>query len=59
MSVPRVCVLGGGISGLSTAFFLRQKLGDAARVTLVDGARAFGGKVGGVNLQSGGALLGA
>ncbi len=35
MSKPSILVLGGGFGGLESAFYLRMKLGDKARITLV------------------------
>ena len=32
---PRIVVLGGGFGGLEAAFYLRMRLGDRARITLV------------------------
>jgi sulfide:quinone oxidoreductase len=32
---PRVVILGGGFAGLESAFYLRMKLGDRARISLV------------------------
>jgi hypothetical protein len=40
-----VCVVGGGISGLSLAWFLRQSLGKSASITLVEGSNQIGGWV--------------
>jgi oxygen-dependent protoporphyrinogen oxidase len=40
-----IVVVGSGISGLSTAFFLREQLGDEALVTVLDQATAPGGKI--------------
>ena len=34
-SRPHIVILGGGFAGLETAFYLRAKLGDRARLTLV------------------------
>lgn len=42
MSGPRVVVIGGGISGLATAFFLRSQ---GAEVTLLESSERLGGKV--------------
>ena len=42
---PSVVVVGSGISGLSTAFYLRELLGPDAAVTVVDQAPAPGGKI--------------
>jgi oxygen-dependent protoporphyrinogen oxidase len=51
-------VLGGGLSGLATAWFLRRLRGEALRVTVVEGAQRAGGWVntvypGGHVLESG------
>jgi len=40
-----VVVVGSGISGLSTAYYLRQLLGDDAAVTVLDQAPTPGGKI--------------
>ena len=42
---PAVVVVGSGISGLSTAYYLRQLLGDEATITVLDQAPAPGGKI--------------
>jgi sulfide:quinone oxidoreductase len=34
-AIPKVVVLGGGFGGLEAAFYLRMRLGDRARLTLV------------------------
>ncbi|MDT5090215.1 MAG: protoporphyrinogen/coproporphyrinogen oxidase, partial [Mycobacterium sp.] len=36
------CVVGGGISGLTAAYRLRQTAGDEARITLFDPADRLG-----------------
>ncbi len=41
----RVVVVGGGIAGLAAALRLRDELGDAARITVVDQAARLGGKL--------------
>ena len=41
----RVVVVGGGIAGLAAALRLRDELGAAARITLVDQAGRLGGKL--------------
>nr|WP_307202032.1 protoporphyrinogen oxidase [Paenibacillus harenae] len=44
----RIVVIGGGISGLSSAFYLQreaERLGKDIRLTIVDGASALGGKI--------------
>ncbi len=35
IGTPRVVVLGGGFGGLEAAFYLRMRLGDRARISLV------------------------
>ena len=40
-----VVVVGGGISGLATAYFLRQQLGTDATITVVEESARLGGKV--------------
>ncbi len=42
---PKVAVIGGGISGLSTAYFLRRQLGDALDLTVLDAEPVLGGKL--------------
>lgn len=42
---PRVAVVGGGVSGLATAYLLRQRLGDAVDVRVLESAHRLGGKV--------------
>ncbi|NIK77304.1 oxygen-dependent protoporphyrinogen oxidase [Paenibacillus castaneae] len=44
----RIVIIGGGISGLSSAFYLQreaERLGKEIEITIVDGAPAFGGKI--------------
>ncbi len=41
----QVVVVGGGISGLATAYFLRQRLGPGAEVRLLEASGSPGGKV--------------
>lgn len=41
----RVVVVGGGISGLATAYFLRQRLGPGARLRVLEASQRPGGKV--------------
>lgn len=41
----RVAVVGGGISGLVTAYSLRQRLGDGVDVTVLESSDRIGGKV--------------
>lgn len=44
-SARRVVIVGGGISGLTTAHRLRESLGDSAQVVLVEGSSQLGGKI--------------
>lgn len=44
-SQPRVVIVGGGISGLATAYYLKRELGERVRVTLVEAAPRLGGKI--------------
>ncbi len=44
-SPRRVVVVGGGVSGLATAYFLRRRGGAEVEVTLVEGSDRLGGKV--------------
>ncbi len=41
----RIVVVGAGISGLATAYFLRERLGPAAEVLVIEGDDRAGGKV--------------
>ncbi|CAM4059821.1 protoporphyrinogen oxidase [Paenibacillus alkaliterrae] len=44
----RIVIIGGGISGLSSAFYLQreaERLGRELAITIVEGAPAFGGKI--------------
>jgi oxygen-dependent protoporphyrinogen oxidase len=43
VSSTRVVVVGGGISGLTTAYRLRTLLGPAAEIVLIEGSRRLGG----------------
>ncbi|RAV10012.1 protoporphyrinogen oxidase, partial [Mycobacterium colombiense] len=43
MSAPSYCVVGGGISGLTAAYRLRQAAGDGAAITLFDPGDRLGG----------------
>jgi len=43
--MKNVVVIGGGISGLSAAFYLRQYLGDVVDLTLIESTSRLGGKV--------------
>lgn len=40
-----IAVVGGGISGLAAAWFLKQRLGDAVRVTVLEASGTLGGKL--------------
>jgi protoporphyrinogen/coproporphyrinogen III oxidase len=48
--VPRVVVVGGGVSGLAAAHRLRTRLGDTASITVLESARVLGGKLAAVDL---------
>ena len=41
----RVTIVGGGISGLTTAYFLHRRLGDEVQITVVEGTDRLGGKI--------------
>jgi oxygen-dependent protoporphyrinogen oxidase len=41
----RVAVVGGGITGLSAALRLRDRLGDSCQITIIEGSGAVGGKL--------------
>ncbi len=45
MSPARVAVVGGGVAGLAAAWRLRDRLGDAARITVWDSGERAGGKL--------------
>jgi oxygen-dependent protoporphyrinogen oxidase len=45
MGPPAITILGGGISGLTLAHYLRQALGPAARLTIVEASDRLGGWV--------------
>ncbi|WP_166792657.1 protoporphyrinogen oxidase [Cryobacterium algoricola] len=45
LSRPRVVIVGGGISGLATAHYLHQSLGDGVLITLVEASPRLGGKI--------------
>jgi oxygen-dependent protoporphyrinogen oxidase len=44
-SRPQVVIVGGGISGLATAHFIHDQLGDSVKLTLLEGGHQLGGKV--------------
>ncbi|MDQ6421839.1 protoporphyrinogen oxidase [Paenibacillus sp. LHD-117] len=47
-TVDRIVIIGGGISGLSSAFYLQreaERQGRELHITIVEGAPAFGGKI--------------
>jgi protoporphyrinogen/coproporphyrinogen III oxidase len=43
---PRIAIIGGGISGLSTLHFLRHKLADSATIQLYEADSRLGGTIG-------------
>ncbi|MEJ5250682.1 MAG: protoporphyrinogen oxidase [Armatimonadota bacterium] len=54
MSTPHVVIVGGGITGLSAAYYLqrlRQQAGTPLRITLVEAEEHLGGKVGTVHQE--------
>ncbi len=54
-SRPQVVIVGGGVSGLATAHYIRGQLGPAVQLTLVEAGKQLGGKV--ANLQFSGHLV--
>ncbi|WP_238192183.1 protoporphyrinogen oxidase [Paenibacillus sp. L3-i20] len=47
-TIDRIVIIGGGISGLSSAFYLQreaERLGKKVHLTIVDGAPTLGGKI--------------
>jgi len=58
---PRVAIVGAGIGGSTTAYFLRQALGDDVEITIYDKDGGFGRvgiiKIGDHRYESGGAVL--
>jgi prenylcysteine oxidase/farnesylcysteine lyase len=62
MSSPSIAVIGGGIAGCSTAWFLRQALGERAALTVYERDAQLGGRlatldVGGTQVESGGTII--
>jgi len=43
--IPKIVIVGGGISGLSAAFFLKQKLQDQAQIILLEKENRLGGLI--------------
>ncbi len=43
--MTHIAIIGGGISGLATAYYLQQYAGDSVRVTILESATRPGGKV--------------
>ncbi|HEY5248548.1 MAG TPA: protoporphyrinogen oxidase, partial [Dermatophilaceae bacterium] len=54
-SRPTVVIIGGGVSGLTTAHYLHSRLGDGVRLTVVEAGSQLGGKV--ANQQFSGHLV--
>jgi protoporphyrinogen/coproporphyrinogen III oxidase len=42
---PKVVIVGGGMSGLATAYYVHGSLGNGVQITLVEGGPQLGGKV--------------
>lgn len=42
---PRVVIVGGGISGLATAHYIKSRLGDDVQLTVIEAGPKLGGKV--------------
>ena len=62
MSSPNIAVVGGGIAGCSTAWFLRQALGESAALTVYETEPQLGGRlatldVAGTPVESGGTII--
>lgn len=54
MSIPHIVIVGGGITGLSAAYYLqrlRQQAGTPLRITLIEAQNRLGGKVGTVHQE--------
>jgi oxygen-dependent protoporphyrinogen oxidase len=51
-SRQRIVIIGGGISGLTSAYYLHHRRGDGVRLTLVEGSPRLGGKIATVPLGS-------
>ncbi|MDY7526542.1 protoporphyrinogen oxidase [Cryobacterium sp. 10C2] len=45
LSRPRAVIIGGGISGLATAHYLHQSLGDGVLITVLEASPRLGGKI--------------
>ncbi|MHB8302826.1 MAG: TIGR04053 family radical SAM/SPASM domain-containing protein [Acidobacteriaceae bacterium] len=43
--MKRIAIIGGGITGLATAFYLQEYAHDAVDITLIEGAPRLGGKI--------------
>ena len=54
-SRPPVVIVGGGVSGLATAHFIRRRLGAGVQLTVIESGSRLGGKV--ANQQFGGHLV--
>ncbi len=46
MAGPKIAIIGGGISGLSAGFFLKQKFGDRAELAIFEKDSRLGGTIG-------------
>lgn len=62
MSAPDIAVIGGGIAGCSTAWFLRQALGEGAALSVYERDALLGGRlatldVGGTPVEAGGTII--
>ncbi len=62
MSSPSIAVIGGGIAGCSATWFLRQALGEGAKLTVYERDAQLGGRlatldVGGTPVESGGTII--
>lgn len=62
MSTPNIAIIGGGIAGCSTAWFLRQALGEGAALSVYERDAQLGGRlatldVGGTPVEAGGTII--